>query len=276
MSSLTDVEKRYLETLLGMGSGWVLDYSDATFGQLFSRFKIDIHGQKYQAYGTSKAKKLRSFWEQEPDALVGPILSELLAAYEAMCDLKGAALDARLLEKCNAIADRLGGKSAPQETQTADAFLEAEFQIPNLNKLPVPQAVAAIIEGRLSEARIALAAKAHLSTIFLCGSILEAVLLGAAQQSPRTFNQSPSAPKMRDGSVKQFHDWTLGELIDVACDCRLLKPDIQKFGHGLRDFRNYIHPYQQLVSGFLPDEHTAKVCFQVLKAALASVVGDRK
>ncbi len=276
MSSLTDVEKRYLETLLGMGSGWVLDYSDATFGQLFNRFKIDIHAQKYQAYGTSKAKKLRSFWEQEPDALVAPILSELLAAYEAMSDLKGAALDVRLLEKCTAIRDRLGGKSAPQETQTADAFLQAEFQIPNLNKLPVPQAVTSIIEGRLSEARIALAAKAHLSTIFLCGSILEAVLLGAAQQSPRTFNQSPSAPKMRDGSVKQFHDWTLGELIDVACDCRLLKPDIQKFGHGLRDFRNYIHPYQQLVSGFLPDEHTAKVCFQVLKAALASVVGDRK
>ena len=25
-----------------------------------------------------------------------------------------------------------------------------------------------------------------------------------------------------------------------------------------------------------PDEHTAKVCFQVLKAALASVAGERK
>ncbi|WP_294535684.1 hypothetical protein [uncultured Rhodoblastus sp.] len=55
----------------------------------------------------------------------------------------------------------------------------------------------------------------------------------------------------------------------------LLKRDVKKFSHGLRDFRNYIHPYEQMVSGFSPDEHTAKVCFKVLKAALASVAGER-
>jgi hypothetical protein len=51
---------------------------------------------------------------------------------------------------------------------------------------------------------------------------------------------------------------------------------VKKFSHGLREFRNYIHPYEQMVSGFAPDEHTAKVCFQVLKAALASLAGERK
>ena len=55
----------------------------------------------------------------------------------------------------------------------------------------------------------------------------------------------------------------------MAHDIGLLKPDVQKFSHGLRDFRNYIHPYQQMASGFKPDEHTAKVCFQVLKARLS-------
>ena len=30
-----------------------------------------------------------------------------------------------------------------------------------------------------------------------------------------------------------------------------------------------------MVSKFSPDEHTAKVCFQVLKAALADVSGER-
>ena len=29
----------------------------------------DIHGTKYQTYGTSKAKKMLAFWENEPDAL---------------------------------------------------------------------------------------------------------------------------------------------------------------------------------------------------------------
>ena len=35
MSGLTDVEKRYLEKILNMGGGYVLDYSDATFEEFF-------------------------------------------------------------------------------------------------------------------------------------------------------------------------------------------------------------------------------------------------
>ena len=33
MSSLTDIDKRYLERILGMASGYVLDYSDPSFGE---------------------------------------------------------------------------------------------------------------------------------------------------------------------------------------------------------------------------------------------------
>ena len=115
---------------------------------------------------------------------------------------------------------------------------------------------------------------AFLSVIFQCGSVLEAVLLGAAQKEPEKFNRSKSSPK-QDGKVKPFQDWSLAEFINVAHDIGLLKPDVQKFSHGLRDFRNYIHPYQQLASRFRPDEHTARVCVQVLKAALADVAGER-
>lgn len=67
MSSLTDIEKRYLEKILGMQTGWVLDYKDPTFAAFFKRHNIDIHSQKYQTYGPSKAKKMRAFWEQESD-----------------------------------------------------------------------------------------------------------------------------------------------------------------------------------------------------------------
>ena len=50
-----------------------------------------------------------------------------------------------------------------------------------------------------------------------------------------------------------------------------MKEDVKKFSHALRDFRNYIHPYQQMSIGFQPDEHTARICFQVLKAALYQI-----
>lgn len=277
MSSLTDIDKRYLEKVLKMGDGYVLDYSDATFGEFFRRHKIDIHGPKYKTYGTSKAKKMRAFWEQESDALVGTVLSEMLDSYEADCELKGENPDVPLLEKARGIAGRLTGEhheAKPEETEAG--FLHKEFSVPNVEKLPVEQAVVPIIKSRLEEARKALAAGAHLSVIFLCGSILEAVLLGKAQREPALFNRSKVSPRSKDGKVRQFQDWTLAQFIDVATDVGVLKPDVQKFSHGLRDFRNYIHPYEQMVSGFTPDEHTAKVCFQVLKAALASVAGERR
>lgn len=276
MSSLTDIEKRYFEKLFGMGSGYVLDYTDATYGEFFARHHINIHSSKYQTYGTSKAKKMRAFWESEPDALVGRILSEMSDSYEANCELNNSDKDSVILDKCRGIVARLTGSSKSREpAQTAEDFLNHEFQVPNIHKLPIEAQAIPIIDSRIAEARRALAVGAHLSVIFLCGSVLEAVLLGAAQKSPAAFNRASASPKARDGSVKLFHEWSLAQLIDVASEVGLLKLDVKKFSHGLRDFRNYIHPYEQMVSGFMPDEHTAKVCFQVLKAALASVAGDR-
>ena len=163
-----------------------------------------------------------------------------------------------------------------KQTETVDDFLDREFTIPNIQRLPIEARAVPIVEGRLNEARIALQARAYLSVIFLCGSVLEAVLLGAAQKEPTRFNKAVASPKAADGTVKRFHEWTLAQLIDVACEIDVLKLDVKKFSHGLRDFRNFIHPYEQMASGFTPDEHTAKVCFQVLKAALASVAGVRK
>jgi len=261
---------------LSMGSGYVLDFNDASFGAFFRRLGIDIHDAKYQTHGTSKAKKLRGFWDLEPDPIVARALAELVNRYKADCELEQKAFDAALYEKCQAIVARLAGKPpATADAGTEDAFLKYEFNIPNLNRLPVIPQAAPIIAARLDEARRAMQAKAHLSVIFLCGSVLEAVLLGAAQSQPEKFNRSKAAAKDKAGNVKSLHEWHLSQLIDAACEIGLLKPDVQKFSHGLRDFRNYIHPYEQMLSNFAPDEHTAKVCFHVLKAALASVAGER-
>lgn len=276
MSSLTDIEKRYLERLLITRRGYILDYTDATFAEFFKRHNIDIHSHKYQTYGTSKAKKLRAFWDQEPDAVVGPVLSEMLAAYTAFCELSGRKPEQSILEECQAIVARLSKGSAPgAPVEVDDAFLSQEFVIPNLHKLPVQEQVAKIIEARLEEARKAFKAEAYLCVILLSGSVLEAVLLGAAQRYPEKFNRSPISPKTSDGKVKPFHEWSLAQLIDVAHSVGMLRLDVKKLSHALRDFRNFIHPYEQMASQFTPDQHTAKVCFQVLKAALADLAGER-
>ena len=159
-------------------------------------------------------------------------------------------------------------------TDNADSFLAKEFEIPNLGELPVTSEVSCIIQDRLDEAQLCFSNGAYLSAILLYGSILEAVLLGAADKEPKTFNQSKASPK-REGKVKRFSKWNLSDFIDVAHDVGLLGLDVRGYSHELRNFRNYIHPHKQIESGFKPDEHTATICFQVLKAALASVSGNR-
>ena len=274
MSSLNVSEKLHIEKVLGMSAGFVLDFTDATFGAFFKSHGVNIHADQYQTYGTSKAKKMRGFWEREPDVLVGRVLSELLDYYETQCESGGTERNVVALGKSRETVARLCGEPFNANSMPDDGFLSKEFEIPNIQRLPVDFAVSEIIQDRLNEARSCLSNGAHLSVIFQCGSVLEAVLLGAAQKEPERFNRSSSSPK-ENGRAKAFQNWRLSEFIDVARDIGLTKPDVQRFSHGLRDFRNYIHPYEQMASGFKPDEHTAKVCFQVLKAALADVAGDR-
>ncbi len=275
MSSLKSDEKSYFEKILDMSSGYVLSYNDSTFGELFHHHGIDIHSQKYQNFGTSKAKKMRAFWQHDSDELVGKVMSEMLDSYKAFCEINNENINKPILKKSRNIVARLSGNPVPaSETDCMDNFLKYKFTF-NTENLPIEGQVLLIINNRLAEAEKALNAGAFLSVIFLCGSVLEGVLLGVAQKEPSRFNKASASPKDRDNNVKQFQNWNLSQLIDVACEIGLLKPDIKKFSHGLREFRNYIHPYEQMQSHFSPDEHTAKVCFQVLKAALANIAGER-
>lgn len=149
-----------------------------------------------------------------------------------------------------------------------DDFLKKEFQEISLESIGLEGAVTEILKLRVDEIEKCLSVDAPLSVIFLAGSTLEGILLGVALKYPKEFNQSKSSPKDKDGKVKQYQDWKLSNFIDVAYEVGLLAEDVKKYSHTLRDFRNYIHPYQQMSSRFNPDKHTAKISWQVLKAAL--------
>lgn len=259
-----------------MGSGYVLDFNDESFGQFFQSYGVDIHGAQYQTYGTSKAKKLRAFWDTEPDEIVGRVLSEMLDICEAIDYSAAHDGDTLLMKKCREIVFRLSG--VPPETGSVSSivFLNTMLYKPDIQNLPVDSEVSDVIEDRLQEAQACLNVGAHLSVIILCGSVLEAVLLGAAQKDPEKFSRAASCPKRQDGKTKRFRHWSLSEFIDVAYDIKLLKQDVRKFSHELRAFRNYIHPEKQMRANFKPSEHTAKICIQVLNAALADVSGERQ
>ena len=48
MSDLTAFEGRKLEKLLGMGSGYVLNFSDRTYSEFFIDYRIDIDAAQYR------------------------------------------------------------------------------------------------------------------------------------------------------------------------------------------------------------------------------------
>jgi hypothetical protein len=121
MSSLTTRDKRAVEDFLGMSSGYVLDFSDRTFGDfVWEAVDVDIHSDKYTNNGSSKAKKLRAFWEIESDYLVGRLLSAL-ADYALETTQAPTAEYRKKAELCRAIASRLlaGGPSLDDLKQKA-------------------------------------------------------------------------------------------------------------------------------------------------------------
>ncbi|MDQ5979905.1 MAG: hypothetical protein QG602_2880, partial [Verrucomicrobiota bacterium] len=142
--------------------------------------------------------------------------------------------------------------------------------------LGLDHTVEKVLAARVKEAVECVAAGAPLSAIFMCGSILEGILLAVALKNPAEFNRASASPKQKDtGKVRPFHEWTLANLIDTAHEVGVLRLDVKKFGHAVRDFRNYIHPYEQMASSFHPDQHTAQICMQVLRAALVGLKANR-
>ena len=113
MSALSITDRHNLENHFGMSGGYVLNFSDRTFGEfVFETVGLDIHDQKYSTGGTSKANKLRTFWKFESDYTVGKLLLALIE-HNASFDIAQDAEAKTLAEKCRQIATRLlaGGPS---------------------------------------------------------------------------------------------------------------------------------------------------------------------
>lgn len=164
--------------------------------------------------------------------------------------------------------EKVSIEDKPKETINEADFLQKDIEEVSIDSLKLDGVINDILNSRIKEIEKCLKAESPLSTIFLCGSTLEGVLLGIALQNAEKFNRANSAPKDKEGKTKQLWDWNLSNLIDVSHEIGYLKEDVKKFSHSLRDFRNYIHPYQQLSSNFNPDIHTARISWQVLKAAV--------
>lgn len=271
------------ENLFGMGSGYVLDFSNRTFQEfILSSVGVNIWDETYSYGSGSKANRLRAFIQKESDNLAGRLLSEMLEYWKTKKIINNFPIQPNeqiLFVDCKNASNRLLGKETNVQSSTVnteDEFINKEFKSLSLEKLGLESAIINVLNQRLDETRKCLQSKSPLAVIFLCGSTLEGLLLGIALQKPQGFNESRVSPKDKNGKVLPFHEWSLSSLIDAAHSLSLLDEDVKKFSHALRDFRNYIHPYEQTSSGSNPSEHTAKICWQVLQAGISQLSVNNK
>ena len=87
MSSLKFNEKQLFERLFEMDTGYLLDFSNSSLQEFMNDFEIDLGSHKYDKYGSSKAKRIKAFWEIESDEVVAPVLETLLENANANRDV---------------------------------------------------------------------------------------------------------------------------------------------------------------------------------------------
>jgi len=149
----------------------------------------------------------------------------------------------------------------------------AHVPTPDFQAIVGDPRLAEILTLRWEEAQRCIGAEAFLSAVVMMGSVLEGVLLAKAETNRSKACQASRAPKDKAGNVRPLQDWNLNALIDVGHEVGWLGGDVRRFSHALRESRNIVHPYMERALSERPDADTCSICWQVVRAAVADLLG---
>lgn len=116
-----------------------------------------------------------------------------------------------------------------------------------------------ILERDFYEIQRAFISQCWKSVIILCGGAIEAILtdlLLANGPQAKTSSKAPSKPDITR--------WDLSDLINVSVDLDLVSPGVDKLSHSLREYRNLVHPGNEIRKNLTFDAEEAKIAFEVL------------
>lgn len=130
-----------------------------------------------------------------------------------------------------------------------------------------------MLERDLYETVLALALKSYKSVLILCGSIAELVLLDAmVAQKDKAIKALESVLAKENKSFKsddaKLDRWVLDRLLDVALDMNLISENLYHWGHGLRGFRNLVHPGVEQRQSIEVSRENAEMAWNVVKRLL--------
>ncbi len=120
-------------------------------------------------------------------------------------------------------------------------------------------ALRTIIERDYAEIQKAYVSECWKSGIILCGGAIEAILTDLLIQNETAAKAAKSAPKNSD-----ITRWDLSYLINVAVELPLVSVGIEKLSHPIREYRNLVHPGNELRNNLRFDAEEAKIAVEVL------------
>ncbi|WP_086746983.1 hypothetical protein [Streptomyces scabiei] len=118
-------------------------------------------------------------------------------------------------------------------------------------------ALAATVQLRLDEARTCYEHGAYTSAVIMLGSLLEGVLVHAAE--------------VRAGATrlpKPLRDMGLKDLVEFAHRNKWIEHDAKLASELVRYYRNLVHPLAEKRSGHSPNRDTVDMCWPVVNATL--------
>jgi hypothetical protein len=114
-----------------------------------------------------------------------------------------------------------------------------------------------VLEQYYRQAEKAQTAESYLGVIVGCGSVVEGLLTWALLKKEQEALQSGKAQKDKQGKVVPIRQWGLTNLIDVSAELGFIGRTAKQASWALKDFRNFIHPYNVLQQSARPDHALA-------------------
>ncbi len=270
--SASDIE--FIQQFLGMQNGYILDLPKKRFVDLVSRStNRDLMSEEFATKGDSAANRFRVFWDKEHPRVVMKVLKELILIWsndnankvkaEEFCKI--AKIHNTYIEtEFHIEIPSINGTE--QNESDEETFLMREYGKISLDGLDLDHFLEQSLSNRINEVHKIFQSRCYFATVIMIGGILEGLLLHAVDKHFNVLDSVKGVPRnQQNGTIKNIENWKLFELIEVSVELKLVRQNVSKFSHSLREFRNYIHPSLENKMQFSPDERTAKICMLVLK-----------
>jgi hypothetical protein len=117
----------------------------------------------------------------------------------------------------------------------------------------------ALLRRDYQEVQRAFVAQCWKATIVLSGGAMEAILLDRLSLDEANSVSATSAPKTSD-----LTRWDLSDLIKVGVELKLVNSSVEKLSHSVREYRNLIHPGNELRNKLTVGAEEARIAIEIL------------